>query len=331
MSKEKRKADARGYSCNTEHISRIIESVLHKRFNCTFLLSSFLFISILISCNESFEPFEEDDQFFFSIYGFLDASADTQRVRIAPVRNEFNMLETVPEMTVQLEDLETGAIETMSQTLVQFGQGFNAINVWTDMKVFPEKSYRLSARTADGKVSEVRVTTPKPFPIPKLLTQSVPGFPTEYFLFIDEIENVADVQSRWHYRVSTPYWEEERFRVFSLRSEVEKINSALGDYVVELIPELEKQLIRDELIVLIQPDGQIEFLENQIFIASAGPEWDPNISGIDDLVYFLPDGFSNVTNGLGYMVGIFSRNIPFQTCINERRELTGCPEVNPFF
>ena len=119
--------------------------------------------------------------------------------------------------------------------------------------------------------------------------------------------------------------------MFSLMSEVDQINGALGAYMVELDPDSEKQFIMDDSIVLSLPDGKIEFLENQIFVASAGPEWDPAISNIDDLVYFLPDGFSNVIDGLGYMVGIFSRNIPFRTCLNEARELIGCPEVDPFF
>ena len=285
----------------------------------------------LFSCNETFEPFEENDQFNFTIYGYLDVSADTQWVRIAPVRGEFDMEAAIPEMTVQLEDLETEDVETMNQKLVQFGQGFNVINAWSKMEIFPERRYRLTAQTGQGRVSEVSVTTPEPFPVPKLLTISVPGFPTEYFLYMEEIEHIADVQSRWHYRVSTPFWEEERFHVFSLKPEVDKIDGALGDYVVELDPETEKQLIMDDSIVMTLPDGQIEFLEHQIFVASAGPEWDPAISDIDDLVYFLPDGFSNVNNGLGYMVGIFSRNIPFRTCLNEERELIGCPEVDPFF
>ena len=333
-----RKARSRGQKGNKKHHPSKLQnfvsklgSVLHNSFNLKILLPSALCLFTLLSCNETFEPFQENDKFNFTIYGYLDASTDTQWVRIAPVRGEFDMEPVLPEMTVQLEDMETGQVETMNQKLVHFGQGFNAINVWSLMDILPQKRYRLTAQTAQGRLSEVSVTTPEPFPIPKLLTSSVPGLPTEYFLYMDDIEHLADVQSRWHYRVSTPFWEEERFHVFSLMSEVDQINGALGAYMVELDPDSEKQFIMDDSIVLSLPDGKIEFLENQIFVASAGPEWDPAISNIDDLVYFLPDGFSNVIDGLGYMVGIFSRNIPFRTCLNEARELIGCPEVDPFF
>lgn len=333
-----RKAHSRGQKSNKEYLaSKLVDfvsklgSILHKKFYLRILLPSALCLLTIFSCNETFEPFQKNDKFNFTVYGYLDASADTQWVRIAPVRGEFDMAPELPDMTVMLEDLETGQVETMNQKLVQFGQGFNAINVWSLMDIIPEKRYRLTAETDQGKVSQVSVTIPEPFPVPKLITISVPGLPTEYFLYMDDMEHLADVQSRWHYRVSTPFWEEERFHVFSLKSEVEEINGALGSYVVELDPDSEKELIMDDSIVLSQPDGKIEFLENQIFVASAGPEWDPAVSDIDDLVYFLPDGFSNISDGLGYMVGIFSRNIPFKTCLNEARELIGCPEVDPFF
>ncbi len=50
-------------------------------------------------------------------------------------------------------------------------------------------------------------------------------------------------------------------------------------------------------------------------MASAGPEWIENITRLDDLELGLPDGkFSNVENGLGYLVDILSKKIPFEQC-----------------
>jgi len=295
------------------------------------LLSAFCFLAFLSSCEDTFEPFQENDKYFFTFYGFLDASADTQWVRITPVRRTFDALPKKPDMEVYLEDLEDGSSVLMNNKLVQFGNQFNVINVWTEKEIHPGNSYRIRALNSKGDQSQVVVTIPDPFPIPKLLTESIPGIPPKYFLFIDDVENLADVQSRWHYRLSTPFWEEERYQVFSLKESAIKVKSRLGSYLVELNPVLEKKEIMDSSLVLSIPGGQIEFLEHQIYVASAGPEWDENVATIDDLVYNLPDGFSNVENGLGYMVGIFSRNIPFRTCLNEARELTGCPEVKPFF
>lgn len=313
-----------------EYSSLTISKYFNQR---AYLYISFclLMIPFLNSCGDTFEPFEENDKFFFTMYGFLDASADTQWVRISPVRGTFDAPAEIPDMEVILDNLDENSSIIMNKKLVQFGNQFNAINVWTDKAVRSENTYRISALNPNGTQSEAVVTIPGPFPVPQLRTESTPGIPTRYFLYVNDVEHLADVQSRWHYRVSIPAWEEERFHVFSLKDRAKIVDMIPGNYMVELTPDEEKELIIKNSLALTIPGAQIEFLENQLFVASAGPEWDDNISNIDDLIYNLPDGFSNVENGLGYMVGIYSRNIPFKTCLNEIRELTSCPEVDPFF
>lgn len=313
----------------TQRVEKFFKKFSLKTF--LYIIASLLLIPMISSCEDTFEPFEENDKFFFTMYGYLDASADTQWVRISPVRGIFDAPPEIPDMNVILENLTDGSSVLMNNKLVQFGNQFNAINVWTEKVIQSGNTYRVQAINPNGLQSEVVVSIPDPFPIPKLLTESIPGRPLEYFLLIDEVENLADVQSRWHYRVSTPFWEEERFDVFSLKERATMVETTAGSYMIELDPDEEKELIMKNSLVLSIPGGQIQFLENQLFVASAGPEWDDNISNIEDLVYNLPDGFSNVENGLGYMVGIYSRNIPFRTCLNEARELIGCPEVDPFF
>lgn len=290
-----------------------------------------MLIPMLSSCGDSFEPFQENDKFFFTMYGYLDAAADTQWVRISPVRGTFDAPAEIPDMEVFIDDLDNDNTIELNKKLVKFGNQFNVINAWTERKIESGRSYRIRAKKPDGNESSVVVSTPEPFPVPKLLSVSIPGMPPEYFLFIDDVERLADVQSRWHIRESTEFWEEDRYMVFSLKGDAIPVNDKPGSYMVELKPDEEKEFIMDESLVLSIPGGRIEFLEHQIFTASAGPEWDDDIATIDDLVYNLPDGFSNVENGLGYLVGIFSRNVPFRTCLNDERELTSCPEVDPFF
>tara|TARA_R100001143_G_C3361331_1_gene136729 strand:+ start:19961 stop:20989 length:1029 start_codon:yes stop_codon:yes gene_type:complete len=290
-----------------------------------------LLIPLINSCEDTFEPFQLNDKFYFTMYGYLDASADTQWVRISPVRGTFDAPPEIPDMQVTIEDMSDGSSIVMNNKLVQFGNQFNAINVWTDENIQAGNTYQLLASNPNGTKSQVVVTIPEPFPVPKLLTVTVPGIPPEFFLLIDDVEQLADVQSRWHYRVSTPFWEEERFHVFSLKESVSEDERVEGSYRLELDPDKEKEEIMESSLVLSIPGGQIEFLENQYFIASAGPEWDENVTNLEDLIYTLPDGFSNVEDGLGYVVGIFSRNIPFRTCLNDARELIACPEAAPFF
>jgi hypothetical protein len=73
-------------------------------------------------------------------------------------------------------------------------------------------------------------------------------------------------------------------------------------------------------------------VHRQFFVAAAGPDWDDDISSIEDLEYFINSTSSNVENGLGYIVGIDSKWVPYQSCTNEQETLAvPCPEEEPFW
>lgn len=288
-----------------------------------------IIMMFLNSCNQNFEPFKENDQYLFSMYGFLDANADTQWVRTVPVRNEFELSSDVPEMAIHIHNLNNGTRIEMSQAIKELRGGINVLNSWTVEKLYPEVPYRIIAEMPDGRKSEATVTLPDAFPTPRIFVERVPGLEPKHFIWIDGgVERLADVQSRWYVRLSTPFWEAERKFVFSLKTEAEPGLS--NSFSVPIFPDDELDEIVRQSIVLLDPDARIEILHHQIFVASAGPEWDEAITDIPDLIYNLPDGFSNVENGLGYVAGIFSRLIPFKECF-DGGQLVACDEEAPFW
>ncbi len=297
------------------------------------LCSSFtLFIFSLLfatSCKDTFEPFQENDRYNFSIYGFLDANVDTQWVRVSPVREQFNQSDRLPDMNVVLKNLDTGEQTQMTNSLVEFRQGFYAANAWSDMDVQENHTYRLVAERPDGGTSQATVTIPPAFPTPRVFVDRIPDQEPEYFIWIDEgVERLADVQSRWYVRIQTPFWYDDQLFKFSLKSRAEQIST--DSYIVQIFPDEEIQAIIDQSLVLQGPDSELIILHHQIFVASGGPDWDVNITNVEDLVYNLPDGFSNIEDGLGYMAGVFSRLIPFRECFDGPR-LIACPEEKPFW
>ncbi|CAN5481803.1 DUF4249 family protein [soil metagenome] len=313
------------------------EKILHRNANKPFirqwvlwmLLPFHISLFTLNACSENFQPYQENDRYFFTIYGYLDASADTQWVRVAPTRGEFETPPEIPEMEVTLEHLESGSILLMNKSLIQFQAGLNALNAWSLMDVEPGNSYRLKAVRPDGKESGVSVTLPEDFPTPRMMKVEIPTFDPEYILLIDGVEHLIDVHSKWYARLSTSDWEEERVFIFSNKNNVQTISP--GNYRVPIDPENEMAYIKRQLLITDIPDGDVEFLHHQIFVASGGPDWDENIPSLNDLVYALPEGLSNVENGLGYMVGIVSKLIPFDFCLDNQNFPTACPEEKPFF
>lgn len=259
------------------------------------------------------------------MFGYLDASVDTQRVRVSPLRRELDFFTEEPEMRVTLKNLETGKSVVMNDYLHQysFPFGLTAPNVWTDMKLDYGQTYRLRAERPDGASTGVTVTTPNNFPIPRL---HVTGLVYDK-LYINDVESLVDVQSRWFYQIHYKGESYKRIIKIAYRDQVEKRGA--NDYILDINTITERRKVNNKF-----PNAagaEVEFLGRQIFVASAGPEWDENITSFDDLRYALPDVASNVENGVGYLIGIASKSIPYENCFDEEGAIVSCPEEQPIF
>jgi hypothetical protein len=297
-------------------------------FSLTITICLFTF-PLLTACEESLQPFQNNEQYHFTIFGYLDASADTQWVRISPARQVFDMPAEKPEMEVMIENLESGDTVAMKDTLFHLGQGFNALNVWTVMNIEPNSSYQLRAKRPDGAESRVTVTVPDEFPTPRLFTLDLPGVDPEYHLWIEDVERLADVQSRWYIHVRTASFEEKRIVPISLKQDA--VMNTQGNYSIQLYPDHEMDQVKNQIFTASNPETKITFLYHQLYIAAGGPEWNEEIASMDDLLYSLPDSFSNVEDGLGYMIGIMSTLIPFKSCYNENGALIACEREESFW
>jgi len=127
---------------------------------------------ILSGCNETFEPWQENDQYHFSMFGYLDASADTQWVRILPVREELFLEPRPLDFIVTMEHAESGESIVMQDSLFSYFQGY-AWNFRSEMDIRPGQTYRITASHPDGRSSHTTVQLPEDFPTPILHT--IPG------------------------------------------------------------------------------------------------------------------------------------------------------------
>lgn len=135
-------------------------------------------------------------------------------------------------------------------------------------------------------------------------------------LLITGVERIADVQSIW-----------KNFGRVHYRRFVERSVVSDDTYTVTF------RIGRDLGILFEDPPPAASLIgaPRQIFVASGGPEWNEEIPSMNDLVYNLPASFSNVEGGVGYLIGIVSKTIPFKGCFNEQRENIACALEKPFF
>lgn len=250
---------------------------------------------LITACEQPFEPVQENVRHFFSINGYLDASVDTQWVRVMPVRGELAIEPGLPVPTVTLEHIESGATVQMRDSVFTFTGGRYAYNFWTTMPVEPEQSYRITAEGTDGRSSHAETTLPEEYPLPYF---DEPEFGAD-ILIIKGVKRLADVQvvyrirrnsTRREFEASFPYLE---FGIFLLPE----------TYRVDINPDYGRSRIIDTYC-------GVRVIERNVFVAAGGPGWVDFVS-LDRYTIALPDGVGNVENGVGYFGGIISKTFPY--------------------
>lgn len=290
-------------------------------------------ILILISCNQTFGPIQENDKYFFSMFGYLDVSTDTQWVRVSPARQQLNAPPEIPEMQVTLKHMESGETVVMKDSLFGGNTGFNYINFYTDMDIEPGQTYRVKAERPDGKSSHATLSTPVGFPTPLFYIDIDRATDSHiYQIIMEGADNITDVQTWWFVRIQSDDGVVEKKFTFTYADRLQWV-PAYGDdgaYIAEFIYENEEKVIKNSPLARLSPDAEVQILHKQIYVANGGPEWDAKIPSLDDLFYSQLVN-SNVENGLGYVIGVYSKVIPYKTCKDGSGWITACEEEEPFW
>jgi hypothetical protein len=135
----------------TDSRKNIQERKIHYKYGRFFLLCAFI---LAAGCDQTFEPLQENDKYHFSIYGTLDAAADTQWIRIGVPRENINETPDPAGITVILEDVETGQSVVMQDSLFA---SRDLLNYWTTMPLKNEYTYQIYAERDGGKSGKLQL------------------------------------------------------------------------------------------------------------------------------------------------------------------------------
>lgn len=251
---------------------------------------------LLWACEHAFEPFVENREAGFSVFGFLDLHADTQWIRVSPVRVSTFLGPDPIDAVVTLEHVASGRVITMKDSLVafterSFGDELGAVghtrNFWTAEKLIPLAEYRLEVARSDGLKTTALVTLPEAleftFQNDVRNADGLSAFATiraDRVLFVDVL----------HYDVSG---------VLRLRDPQPGRESGLRthSYGLEAYP------IPGVLAV-----------RHGFEITSGPPTW-PYTPETSDLAASIQGRTSsNVVNGYGFVGGVAIRTVPFHRC-----------------
>jgi len=262
---------------------------------------------VIAGCNQTLDPIKERNTDRYSMFGYLDASVDTQWVRIIPLRHQLSQPPEKPAMKTTLIDLNRDQSSLMNDSLFLYPDGFHILNAWTTANVEPNNSYQIIVESPIEGESRVTVTTPKDFPVPDMF---IPDTDLCYVVVTFKgVERLADLQYRWYVKVIRPGW--EYYRYFSANYRIQARQTEPGEY--RLVFDLRGARNGIEGAMTLFPENTtFEVLRKELFVASGGPEWISydELRSIDDLNYALPEVYANIENGVGYVFGIVSKRIP---------------------
>ena len=253
------------------------------------------------ACDDSFSPIAQGEV-HLSVFGYLDASADTQWVRVMPIRP---VVLTSPDSfgaEVTLEPLGTGPITRLRDSVFHFSnyvnpdvgsQGAYLHNFWTTERIEPGAAYRFSVRWNGEEPAEALVEIPEDYGIEVWLRQS--HFETDY-LRVAGVRHVPFVTANAHFR------DRCGSSVDSIRFDK---RSADGEAV--LVP------IRKEPVVPREGCGSPGVEARDLWVVGSESEW-PSGQEYSTHALALPERVSNITNAVGFLGGVLTQVIPYENC-----------------
>lgn len=256
-------------------------------------------------CDHAFEPFTENRNGPFSMVGYLDLMADTQWVRVMPIRQNLLAGPEPIDAVVTLEHPASGRTVTLRDSLFEFtdprlGGVAYAHLFWTTERLQPKERYRVRAARSDGAASTVLVDMPAELEFTLLNLQRDTAWvevKAEHVLFSETIHLLRSP-------AGDPGGSGGRRQRAATRSG----QPGLYFLTVDGTP-------------LSEP-GLVDVGRPELRIVGVQPDW-PYLSAPQNPKEALPDTMpSNVENGLGFVGGVASRTVPFHRC----KELATRPE-----
>jgi hypothetical protein len=256
---------------------------------------------LVAGCDDTFEPIATGAA-HLSVFGYLDASADTQWIRIMPIRP---LIITTPDTfpaTVTLENLATRHVVQLRDSLFHFSshlhpelgsEGIYLHNFWTTERIEKGATYRLRIERPDHPVAEATIVIPAAYETEVWYTQ-VTGVGS--YLRLDPVAHLPFVSSVLHFedRCGTGI----AYRPHRLqRSDGETHMIPLG---ADTVPA------RDAC-------GRMTVRKRKLLVVASGAPW-PAGSVFSPLGLGVPEAPSNITNAVGFIGGVITRLVPFEDC-----------------
>jgi hypothetical protein len=280
--------------------------------------------TLVAGCDHPFDPYDDNTDGPFSIYGYLDLKADTQWIRVMPVRQTLVSEPRPIDAVVTLEHMGTGRVITMRDSLFSFtdprlDSPAYAYNFWTDEPLEAAATYRLRAVRSDGAETTALVEMPREPAVS--LFYELEGKPWPRQAHIRDVSRVVVRGEQLLYAdIVYAVWNDTLGRPVDPPVERQRLVNQVG-------PDTWEFRIRADSIT---PDTinyrqltDVRRPEARIVIVPS--DW-PYPRGLSLVDIFIPGLIpSNVEGGVGFVGGVAHWAIPLARCIALEARPDGSP------
>jgi len=261
------------------------------RHSLALLFCGILLASGLVACDTSVQTVQPLEDFNYTLNGYLDLRADTQWIRVEDLNDgvPYGSPESI-DATVMLSDLDAGTSYELRDSLVSFRSGPSYHTFWTDQDILPETRYRLDVIRGDTVRSRVITATPND----QISGELNAVFGLTFYLDVENVEILAGASFELEvenvcFGGTTVVTTDALADVRSRGDDRYRIPVAFGRAISEF----------SECFSLLRP-------EVDVIVTEGGPDW-PGLDStrtIPRVESIVPQGFTNVDGGEGYVGGV---------------------------
>lgn len=269
---------------------------------------------LLAGCEDSIGPPPVEPP-PFTLYGALDARADTQAIIVLPIRDTLGLDPPRPlDARVTSEDRATGAVQVWRDSLVRLPDGRTRHVFWAPFRAEPNHTYRLRAERSDGAASQVDVPMPPEATIERLPPVLPVG--NRVLLPVELRDAPVVLNAAVRYVLSLPAT--NTVDSVTVAYDAAPLGDALAAHRIEIDLSADARTIREALGFTVPI--RLVAMHLEVFVAS--DPWRPPGGEFDPDVLILPQRFSNVTNGFGFVGGGYTETLRW-TPADSLRERVG--------
>lgn len=268
------------------------------------------------SCSDTtIDPFENEDK-YFTIWGYLDQLSSDHSIRVIPVTRFAERILNPTDDGAQIDaevfstDLTTGERTRWNHTLAELEDGSYGHVFKSHFLINPKRSYRIEVVRSDGKTTSAETQVPAInvdtlFVRGPVIWEQDSSFVYQD-IYIPQIASPWEIQAiyRWQggdqsFRMSVPYGRP------GVRTEDGGWKVRLN--ITEDRPEVQKTIDWAISIGMIPPSGRHQLVTMGFQVRILDANWDPPNGIFDPEVLAQPGVLSNVENGHGFFgsMGLF--------------------------